>query len=133
MIRPSRFLLTTALAAASAAFSIAAEAADNSAAAAGAASAPSYAAERAACRDGDMNRSRENCLREAAAAREERQRGRLPAKPPADVLESNALQRCFAVHRADHEGPVARSDGGGDVVGPALEARRGSMPAQRAF
>ncbi|HRO60195.1 MAG TPA: hypothetical protein PK177_13680 [Burkholderiaceae bacterium] len=91
-----------------------------------------YEAERALCLSGLSHQQRETCLREAAAARAEAERGAL-AQPSQDYL-GNALRRCERLPAADRPACEARIRGEGTVRGSVEEGgiyreRRELVPA----
>lgn len=78
-----------------------------------------YQAERAACLSGSSGQERQACLREAAAARAEAQRGRLGDGHSADAaqLQANAMARCQARPEAQRAACEAMVRGEGERSG----------------
>lgn len=87
------------------------------ASAAWAAPASTYEQERAACLDGSSHQDRATCLKEAGAARQEAQRGRLGSTAADDTYRRNALQRCQSLPEADRAACAARVSGSGTTTG----------------
>ena len=74
-----------------------------------------YARDRAACMSGQSNQDRATCLREAGAALQEAQRGRLENRQ--DPFEQNRLIRCDSQPAADRQDCVRRMNGEGTTSG----------------
>ena len=74
-----------------------------------------YQRDRAACLDGRTNQDRDTCLREAGAARQEANRGRLGESP--GVFEQNRLARCEGQPPQDREDCLRRMNGEGTTRG----------------
>jgi hypothetical protein len=74
-----------------------------------------YQQERAACMNGQTNQSRADCLREAGAAFNEAEKGRL-VKVDAD-FEANQKLRCQPLPAEERQDCMARMTGQGSVTG----------------
>jgi hypothetical protein len=76
-----------------------------------------YQRDRTLCLTGLTHQARSDCLREAAAARDEARRARLgDGQPPSEYLE-NALKRCQRLPEADRADCEARVRGEGTQRG----------------
>lgn len=80
-----------------------------------------YQAERGACLGGQSHQDRATCLREAAAARAEAQRGRLDNGNDAADFERNAILRCQPLPDDQRRDCVARMQGMGTAEGSVAE------------
>ena len=74
-----------------------------------------YQKDRAACMDGRTNQDRDTCLREAGAARQEANRGRLGESP--ERFEQNRFARCEKQPLQDREDCIRRMNGEGTTSG----------------
>jgi hypothetical protein len=74
-----------------------------------------YQRDRAACMSGQSNQDRATCLREAGAAMQEAQRGRLENRQ--DPFEQNRLLRCDSQPAADRQDCLRRMNGEGTTSG----------------
>jgi len=98
-------------------------------------SADRYEADRALCISGLTHQEREDCLREAAAARQAARRGKLENPGDAAEYRRNALRRCERLPEQFREDCIARMQGEGTMTEGSVEGggiyreRRELIPA----